>query len=361
MTSSVHFTGDVTFEDNSAASGAAILIFTNGYFIVHNNTRVKFINNAATSIGGAIYVKPTGTIIGNPCLLWFENIDTYCNYYTFTCPNPEHLNIQISFKGNDAPLGSAIYGDIISSCSWIQALQQTNSNFSNEGALEILQSTSNNPKNNFVFDLELVNERVVNTNAVKFEILSAEGNSSEYPISIFPGQVTNININALDNFQQSVPLAITSRTSKGRSQLGQSGYWFLSGDSTQTMTPVTLYGRRDANATVSIYSVTSTASTNIYLELKNCSYGFVFEGDACVCDRNLVDQINLNTFQCNATSGYITVPRFYWLGMTPASEYTLQECIFDYCKSESITFSGINNINTQCANNRAGVLCGKCG
>lgn len=197
-------------------------------------------------------------------------------------------------------------------------------------------------------------------------VLSPEGSSSDSRIKLFPGQMAFLNISAEDRYFHSVPLAITSNTLEGnessRSQLGLSGYWFLSGNGQTNLTQLSVYGGISSNVSVSISNVASTASTTLYFELEDCPYGLMYDNEECICSPDLLNGRDFDTFRCDEASGNITVPQFFWLGWTQVDNYTLHECIFDYCQNEiaTVTFNGEDNINSQCADNRGGILCGEC-
>ena len=366
LSSVINLRDDVLFDHNSGVRGGAIYIDSVSYLVIHNNTRVGFINNSATNAGGAIYTAVTAINIIFACLLSFHEIDIFCNFYDFNCTNPGTLNIKVTFNGNTAPLGSDIYGNIINNCSWLLDLQLKYPMYeaTPRGGLEILNYLSQKPNSNFSFVIPLNTDRAVNTDVLYLDTAHSEGSSSDNRISLFPGQVANVNISAKDAFFQNVPLGITSTVVSGeagsRSQLGLSGYWFLSGRNDQNLTQLSVYGTINSNVTVSINSGTTIASTMLYIELNECLYGFIYDGVECICDPNLLNGRNFDTFECSVATGSITVPRFFWLGRTPVDEYTFQECILDYCRTNAVTINGEHSINDQCAYNRRGILCGEC-
>ena len=359
--SSLNLVGNILFEGNTGISGGAILIYSGSYLVLFNNTRVSFINNKVTGFGGAIHLLNTETDFGQVCALLFNGVDLYCNLFDLGCINIATLNIQIIFDGNMAQLGNDIYGDIINNCSWLLYLQ---SSYKSLTGYEILRYISDDQNNNFMFKIQY-SDRAINTDALYLNVLSSEGSSSDNRIKLFPGQMVLINISAEDRYFHSVPLAITSNTLSGsepsRSQLGLSGYWFLSGTGQTDLTQLSVYGNQ-SNVSVFITDVAATASTILYFELEDCPYGLIYDSEECVCSPDLLNARDFDTFRCDAASGNITVPQFFWLGRTPVDNYTLHECVFDYCQNDitTVTFNGEDNIDSQCADNRGGILCGKC-
>uniref|UniRef100_A0A1X7V0Y5 Uncharacterized protein n=1 Tax=Amphimedon queenslandica TaxID=400682 RepID=A0A1X7V0Y5_AMPQE len=366
VSSVLNLFGDILFEGNRGASGGAILIYSDSYLVFFNNTRVRFLNNQVTGFGGAIHLIETESTFGQTCVLLFNGVDLYCYLFGMECINITDLNIQIYFEGNTAQLGNDIYGDIINNCSWLIYLQSLQSPYYRSfTGYEILRNISEDKNNNFSFEIQY-SDRSVNTDAVYLNVLSSEGTSSDSRIKLFPGQMAFLNISAEDRYFHSVPLAITSSTLGGgefsRSQLGLSGYWFLSGTGQTNLTQLSVYGGINSNVSVSISNVASTASTTLYFELEGCPYGLIYDTEECICSPDLLNGRDFDTFRCDEASGNITVPQFFWLGWTPVDEYTLRECIFDYCQNDiaTVTFNGEDNINNQCADNRGGILCGEC-
>ena len=367
VTSVVNIMDNVRFEDNSASSGGAIYLFTNSFIVIKDNTNLKFVNNSATRYGGAIFVLLPGTgaeFSGfNNCFFWFEEIDFYCNLFTSNCTDPGTFNITVEFQGNTAPLGTVMYGSTLRTCSWYTQYKER------YGGMSGFELLSHIPGDKFIFQPGLDNNRAINTDALYLNVSDIVGNNDSNPISVFPGETIIINVTALDGLNQTVPLAIASQTSASTngsftsSQLGLSGYWFLSGNNVAEPVQATIFGSNSINVSISLYSITSSASGTLYVELQDCLYGFEFRNDSCVCNPNFLqehDQFDDSFVGCNQTSGYITVSRFFWLGMTPVNKYTLHSCIMDYCTQGAVSFRGEENINTQCDNNRTGILCGQC-
>ena len=365
----INFKDSIRFENNSATSGGAIVVLTGSYLVIKNNTNLNFVNNLATSYGGAIYFIHSGPgiqITDRSCFMWFEKIDPFCGLIKPDCTDPGTLNITVNFKDNAAQLGSTIYGSTQQSCPWYDQYKKTYKISGNVSGFELL---SRIPSDKFMFQLRLNNNRVINTNAIYLSVSDIVGNNDSNPIPVFPGETIIINVTALDDLNQTVPLAIASQISANTngsftsSQLGLSGYWFLAGDNVAEPVQATIFGSNSTNISISLYSISSSASSAVYVELQDCLYGFTFQNNSCVCSPDIQqshDQFDDSFVGCNQTTGYITIPRFFWFGITPVNKYTLHSCIMDYCTQGAVSFRGKENIDTQCDNNRAGILCGKC-
>ena len=363
VTSLININGDVTFKGNSATAGGALQILTNSHIILMNNAHLTFEGNSATVSGGAIYVALTGTTFytsnTEDCFLWFESVDSICDFDI--CPNPAEIDFNVSFIDNDAPLGSTVYGSVLLSCPWRRVGTETNIS-----GFQFLHNLTNG-KVNFDPPLDDESQRVLNTLPTKLDI--ANHSSAEEPIETFPGTRIEIQVLALDQLNQSVPLAITSAargsslfeyTEGVYSQLGLSGYWFLPGNKTFEKVQLSLYGKaRNTSRQVSLYSIISVASGDVFILLQECEYGFFLENyddlltAACRCE------VQTNEFRCDETTGLLTISSNYWVGYTAAGKYTVTECIFDYCGNGERTFNSTDP-NSQCAPFRQGILCGAC-
>ena len=96
---------------------------------------------------------------------------------------------------------------------------------------------------------------------------------------------------------------------------------------------------------------------------QTCPPGFTISKSkqSCVCDPKLQRYTN----SCTITNGVGQITRDssqqFWVGYdNRADELILHpQCPFDYCVNDTVVFP-LNNTDTQCANNRSGLLCGKC-
>ena len=363
VTSNINIQGEVVFKENSASAGGAIQLLTQSYLIIKNNSRIDFVDNSAAGTGGAIFVILSGVgtqISSYDCFLWFEEIDNLCNFTS--CFNPTEMNVKITFENNSAPLGGTIYGSALTDCPWLYDLKRKYGFDDDASGFEVLNTL---PNEQFVFNPSLnSSQRVVNTEA--FSLNLSNTSSSEKPIQAYPGEQIKLTMAALDQLNQSVPLAITSivrntslfdQVMNIESQLGLSGYWFLPGNESASEVQAYVHGDPNGNQSVqvSLYSVVSPASSDIIVKLEGCPYGFEFDEDqqGCVC-------VTIRReIECEQTTGVLTVPARFWLGKTPVDDYSFHTCIQDYCKSGPKSFRN-NNANSQCEYNRIGILCGGC-
>ena len=368
LTSFINVEGNVTFKKNSASRGGALQLLSNSALIIKNNSNIKFIDNRATSYGGAIYADLANIVFGlqgvqeQDCFLYFLSPDILCTYAA--CIDPTILTFNIEFEGNRATLlGRTIYGSTLSSCSWYQYYKYIYEYPEYMTGLELL---ANLPDDYVTFSEPSLDEtNVVNTILTSFD---THGNSLDHPIRASPGEMIKFNVTALDALNQSIPSGITSvardlssSTTPSNSimpslMLGLSGYWFLSGSASGDTVLAQVKGKVGTNISMTLASLISTVSANIYVELQDCGYGLVLIEDACQC---IQTKLSTAAITCNQATSSITVREGYWIGQSPVGYYSTGECIFDYCTVGDVVIYE-NSIDSQCANNRAGVLCGGC-
>ena len=360
VTSLIYIAGSVSFISNTAVAGGALQILASSYLVITDNSSLLFKNNRATIEGGAIFVLLNNLAIDvsqtQDCFLWFKNIDFVCQYGN--CTDPRNLNFSLVFEDNQAPLGSAVYGSVLRTCPWKVVFDGESYITRTSGFTLLTQETSSV----FITPTPFINTRVINTIPVRL-IVDEVGNKTNN-ISSFPGGLVEFNATALDDHNQSVPLAITSIVSKSpvnnaTSKLGLSGYWFLPGTEANPNVQLYIYGNvtNDANLTrVSLFSISSSATTGVYITVQECNYGFTLaeldNGEiACKCEMEIEKSRHI---QCSETTGSLSVSSNYWVGESQAGSYTISLCVFDYCES------GERSHTNQCSDNREGVLCGAC-
>ena len=105
-------------------------------------------------------------------------------------------------------------------------------------------------------------------------------------------------------------------------------------------------------------SVTDQApSAYVNVTVKNCPLGFQFSPSQKICTCPLL--IQNNGLTCNVADGTVNTPaeRQVWLGLLDREIFYGDLCPLGYCTSPpSIRV----NVTELCANNRTGVLCGRC-
>ena len=102
------------------------------------------------------------------------------------------------------------------------------------------------------------------------------------------------------------------------------------------------------------------ASKQISVVLKNCPLAFELSDSRCVCLKKLQKYTN----SCSIESESFQRSGDFWVGSDHDNDsYTglviHPHCPFDYCRSDTADIS-VNDLDSQCAFSREGVLCGSC-
>ena len=355
----------ICFSNNTGAFGGAIEFSYSSFLVVHNNSLVTISQNTAYVYGGAFYFSSIDSHINMnyyDCFLFFDVLDLSCQRYD-TCPNVKDLNITIRFIKNQAPIGNAVYGSTLETCSWIAPLRQRYSNMTGSSAYEFLENLGV-----FLFDPPIDND----TLATPAYILQVEVPSDVF---IMPGENLNLSVTAIDRFNQTTPNAITSSVidhdvlGQYKSYLdGDTGYSFVNRRNT-TSIPVSvrtqIQPKGDMDVQIAIFSVSSDAETSLTVKIQDCYLGFEFNTNStslyksCQCSQRV---LQYNFIQCNAETATLGVPNGFWLGQVDRErQLTSHSCLFDFCK---VGFKNIanGNFDIQCKEgfHRTGVLCGQC-
>lgn len=358
----VNLNGNIVFSTNTAFNGGALRLLDLSFLVVHSNTSVLFENNSAAVSGGAIYVElfvNEFRYYYDDCFLYFEEISAlYCT--DTSCPQVLELNISITFQGNKAQSGSAIYGSTLEVCPWRISVSGSGNN--NSSLLQTLNEHTT-----------LMNFNPPPVGAIQVSTPSDSIQVNEGSLEVMPGQEFKLTAHALDKLGQSVVEEITSViASRGlpgttASQLGASGFWLLNPGDPQA--PITITGERNQSVTVQLFSTGSPATGSFTAHLTSCLAGFVYNSDnrSCVCDRRLLDK----DVVCNVIAQEHQVHDHVWYGPINDNvvEYTevindklvVYSCVLGYCRDGDKVVP-VGEYSSQCAEDyhRDGFLCGKC-
>lgn len=350
IVSTITLSGKVVFNDNRAFDGGALYLQINSKMIVANNSEIMFVNNSALSRGGAVFfdLDNLSTARVRSCFLYFNTYDPYCPL-TKTCYSKD-MNISISFINNTAATGSTLFGFDLE-CAWLYDLGYNSSEDSS-----ILDFINNTFGDVLKFTPRITDDNVVSTRSHRINV-----NSSN--MTIIPGQIVTVGLNASDYYHRSVVTVVSATTASYNflmdenysAFIPESGFHLLQKDSV-TPTEIKINGTEDGNVDFVVYSLTSDAQATITAYFTNCPpFGFYYDSEnhVCVCDPDLEN----NGVTCNYSSTQLTKPEDKWIGQLDGKAVVLS-CLFDYCSE--ITSVDPYNLNGQCSNNRGGVLCGGC-
>ena len=366
--------GNITFLRNTGVNGGALSLVTYSYLIMNKNSSIFFTQNEARIAGGAIYVNENGIVIGGyvDCFIHFA----YDNF--IVCDNCSDLNsygVYIKFLGNVAAYtGSMVSGSSLATCPWVQQLREKDK--SNRSVFEIL---AEDYPSVFSFDQPPNNSMVVQSTAAELSIDYNYTDDGLNVAEVFPGQQFNLNISALDDFNQIISNVVTAfatttddsanNGSSLRPLLGSTNFAVLETNHS-TGIPVTILGSENQNISLVIYSTDSSARAQLQLNitLLKCGFGFKFHSSnsSCACDPRLLDTED-GVF-CDSETHTLTVDDGAWIGLFRGDIIVDRCLLFGYCRAGqtriTVDSDDVEEIDfdVQCdpGSNRVGLLCGEC-
>ena len=366
--------GNITFLRNIGINGGALHLVSYAYLIMNRNSSIYFIENEARIGGGAIYVNENGIdsyLSGGfqDCFIHFA----YDNF--FICEDCSDLNsfdVYIKFSHNVAPYsGSMVYGSALRTCPWASSFIQKDD--FNRSVFEILYDEYPNV---FDFDQRPDKQTLVRSSAAKLNISVPLNDSETNAIEVFPGEVFNVSISAIDDFNNTLSGVVAAFAQSDTSSengtsliiplLSSNSFAIVTGDG-NTKVPVRLFGGENQSVSVVIYStdIGGRAQEQINVRLYSCGFGFIFDSNRqiCACDPE-VEQTGLG-IHCNIENQEIVVPDGIWVGpFDDEGDVVVHRCLFRYCKpgQRSIKVVSPDDFNVQCDDsmNRVGFLCGSC-
>ena len=362
----VVFSGNSMFRENIGNRGGAVYIKSSlSYVVVKNETSVSFIANEGRIAGGAIYAEfDMNDIIIYDCFLFVEDVNPLCHFFGGGCST---YGIRVDFVNNTAPLGGAIYGSTLYDCPWSNGVHFISSdNRSAHVMAEDIVDNLHKAGTWLHFHPSVVRgNNVINTLP---EFIVSQEHDFDLTFTVAPGGHFALNLSAFDHLLQPVPLTILSHiltlnnedVYTARSSIGATDRYLLVGSDTYTEVPVNIFGQESTSYLVSISSTETSnlVSFDVVVNVKNCSTGFQFTDDPesprCECE---VDEALMDV-ECN-NDGTVTHLYNDWIGFSDSGEYIQHTCILSYCQLD-ITDVDLSYPDEQCADNRAGILCGGC-
>ena len=355
----ISMSGDCVFYNNTGVNGGALHLDTESYIILQQTANVRFMDNTGLLSGGAIFVNfQTVRNTAYDCFLFFEKIDVFCNLLG-NCSVPSNGKIRMVFVGNRAPLGSAIFGSAFVTCPWNNASSEYNPDDSLNGN-RYLQSLLDQLGPIMSFDPPL--NEPDSLNSVATLIRRNTSDDHVLNIDVMPGEEFQVQLGAFDNIIHPVPLTVFSqlsqtegsRSDESHAEIGATDRYLLEGASTFTDVPIRVFGNSNAAFNVTIASNEASARIEIPVFLKECVTGFRFDNAThkCVCD------IVVDNVRC-LNNGSIEYPVNAWIGRDENNAYILHNCILNYCQQD-FTIVNLDDPDSQCQNNRSGILCGQC-
>jgi hypothetical protein len=352
----VTVSGSVLMEYNTGFTGGAVDMTRESYLILMGSTNMTFYRNKAIIAGGAVHVNFDPTRFNNyDCFVFDGDPDFFCNLFDRCVDAPFFAN----FIENSAPWGSAIYGSTFTNCPWAEGFDDSGKPTLRDGAIGRILSLE--PFTNIYPNITGNTTNIFNTIA---RTITPREESLEF--TAMPGTPLNADLGAFDQLDQPVPLTVFSQlrlvggnvsNSKATASIGATNRYLLDGQTDNfTTVPFRVYGEEDSVYRLIITSDEAQVELSINVTFVNCSLGFFYDNEShsCAC---LIEN-DIDDVRCE-NDGSITSLSGPWIGFIDGHGFATARCEFDYCR-EDVTRIYLNDSDSQCENNRAGILCGRC-
>ena len=344
--------GNSFFAFNTGSTGGAISLSTESYLVLTGSTNLTFYQNNALIAGGAIYVNFGPTRFNRyDCFVFFVSTDIFCKLL-HRC---RFTQVFAHFINNTAPLGSAIYGSTLSNCPWASGrFESTDFTLTRDEIVGNLIRFE--PSLTIRPELESSDLTIINT--LPHRVLSNDSAIDSF--TILPGQEIEQVLGSFDQLDQPVPLTIFAQLTSSDSataSIGNSNRYLIDGTDNFTTVPLKVFGKQNTTYRVSITSNEAQVELSFNVTLTECPLGFIYNdsSNSCQCS---IDALFPNV-SCE-DDGTVTLSAGPWLGFIPKENgFGSHSCILGYCFDVTTRVS-LNDPDSQCRNNRSGILCGGC-
>ena len=362
--SSIDIGNAIHFDNNRAMSGGGISLSDTELSEVSNENmtfRINFVSNTAAEYGGAIYVDDE-----QDTALCSSGVDPYpiksgCFFQSVT------YGLMFTFSNNYANLrGYDLFGGLLDRCTVASdikvsrlgtgttdfaRLSNISHNFETVSSKPVRVCHCVNNKPSCDHELSLI--QVINGNDFNITVAAVDQANHIIPSTVY-SSFTNLNIN-------SQPIH--------KLDAGCSGLIYqVSFPQTPKVYEFLLYADGPClDAGISKLSVSVLALSCL------CPHGFMRSKDnsACVCECDKQDKTFATLIQeCDSSSESVLRKGRFWITYLNDSDdssspyFIYPYCPLDYCQPLtnpiSVNLNQPNGSDAQCANNRSGLLCGRC-
>ena len=375
----VQFSGHTVFKNNSAMHGGALKFCQSSYMYMpvgpgHANIHIDFINNSATSTGGAIYVREQCAETAPLC--FFQ--PAHQSIISFS-----DLNIiTLRFTNNVARLaGDAIYGGQVDNCYTI-SYKKNVAHWSQKVFGRIFNLTQQNTSSQSTVSSHPYSSCFCNTSKADNNIIHTLLCKNLTYREVIPGQTISIGAVAVGQRNGIVPttsvyfeFSNVQYESDNTTQLIINNGFEVNQPRTRcNVLRCTIYSNRmraifklqlqQINPTEISY--TDFKQPYLIISIRKCPWGFILSNSPpykCDCDGLLT---NHGIF-CTIDTQTVTIPsrQHYWLGCSNSNQSDCRglsladHCLLGYCRTDTMSISQ-KTLDHQCSDSREGVLCGGC-
>ena len=366
--SNVTLSGHISFVNNTGIRGAAIALHSSTLSIA-TDANITFANNSAKQKGGAIYIEP-GVV---PSMVVNSQSLPPCFFDLLNC-NATPPSYNLYFANNSAVHGgNDIYGaspfDIY--CLQKYRIHNLPCNLTVHRSSPSNSSVSSDPLRVCLCDkngkplCENNSYTLLNYTVYPGEMFSLPAVLVGKDFGLTTGTLY-ANVFPL-RYSQTPSLSPYVQIVSNIKQCSEAKFSVYSQDNDYVvayLTTVQLDFIKTLNPTVSRCKSSScflTVPVFINFTILPCPPGFALLGDPPQCDCYPVFTEDLSV-TCHITSGigYFSWTGNLWLNIEENGVSYDRYCPYDYCYKGSKLIDLLDNPDSQCEHNRAGILCGRC-
>ena len=380
----INFNGASNFINNSADWGGAIYAHTN--ITLTFSRTVNFTNNVAIT-GGGVYLglKCTVSTLPNTTVYWENNHAyvggaiyvqdgspiSYCTSVTALAPKEEcffqlpgqnlssGINVKLVFTNNSADdAGSILYGGAIDNCKLTDL-----DSYSSGEVFDMIVHIDDDSDDNITSN---ISSEPIQICSCENNLPNCSKNWYDVPHAVYPGEIFQVSVVTVGQRNGTVSSEVISTIEKHpQTNSLHSKYQLQQANNTCTTFS---YAVSSLSRYVWIWLHADRSPCNDILDIgvtlvQVCPPGFSLSTSArsCVCEPRLAKYTN----NCTISNELGTITRNegqqFWVGYDNQSDELIlhPHCPFDYCVNDTVVFP-LNNTDSQCANNRSGLLCGRC-
>lgn len=374
VASKIYFSSGVTglFQHNSGTNGGAISLLSNSILFVQDNTTIRFLENKATSRGGAIF---SHSVHENSFLL---SVSTCALQYDGDTPM-ESRNVSFSFERNlatldsrsDANNGNSIYVTSLHACVFFCTLNTT-AELTIDNFFSCIGTSNFQSCENCARDVEV---------ATQGHSFTVRHPSTKFLYAV-PGRVLELPVSVLDDLTNVVDSVYKAQIVKPNNSIViDPAYDYISNGK------IKLYGPSKENGTLLIeLAGLHEIALTVKMVLLECPPGYHIEYkqiqmstkqksvEFCTCSWNHSSISAYKGIVCNQEASAAYVIHGYWAGYidgtaSPQNFFTAY-CPLHFCSYNNVNFrpfyllpdqASVDMIDTfMCGPARTGVLCAEC-
>lgn len=326
-----HNSAQLSLVSNTAVKGGAIYSVDSKIQINPFVSKVTFKYNSASQEGGAVYIED-------------DKCESIYNETKGCLIEAGKQGIKsMLFLNNSGNLGPVLYGGLLDRCY--------QDNISVTGIISFKSNSEYEPT-----PLAITSDAVKVCLCLSDFTLNCTRRSMEF--TKMSGESIEVTVTSVDQDENQVPSVIRTHYEKVTASLGEGEGRNRVGSCT-TLHYHVFTADSSARLIMQPESVCERSLLSrlvLTIKIANCSRGFEKRGDRCVCDRRLVEYLDIT--ECFLGSRSTRRTESVWLKYDDRLKMA-RNCPLDFCNATSDSVSFLTP-NDQCAGNRSGVLCGAC-